>query len=89
MELTAEQATNFISTALKCWYLDTGNVGVPDRTRVDAQPLVKVAPELLFTIQGRTSLTDGWVRVWDGTRAWSAALLKDTYTGKAAPCSLR
>lgn len=85
--LDAKRATNFISTALKLWLLDTGNAAVPAQTRVTAQPLVATAPDLLFTIQGATALTAGWVRVWDGTRAWSANLLKDTYTGKAAPCA--
>lgn len=83
--ITQKQATNWISTALKLWLLDSGNVAVPWQTRVNGWTLTS-APELTFTIQGETNLTKGWVRVSDGTRAWSASLIKDTYTGKAAPC---
>jgi hypothetical protein len=81
--LTQKQATNWVSTVLKLWLLDTGNVAVPRQTRINDLTHPK-APGLTFTIQGETNLTKGWIAVHDGSQRWHAALIKDTYTGKAA-----
>jgi hypothetical protein len=86
--MDATTATSRIRAALGAWLQQTGQPGVQRQQRVDGAALLPEHPALRFTIQGPTNLTGGWVRMWDGDRAWAADLLSPERTGRAAPCAL-
>lgn len=85
--MNAKTATSHIRAALAAWLQQTGQAGVQRQQRVDGAELLPEQPALRFTIQGPTNLTGGWVRLWDGERAWAADLLASNRTGSAAPCA--
>ena len=49
---------------------------IPKHARIDDAAMLPAAPSHRFTVQGPTSLTHGWVRLYIDGDVWVAPLLK-------------